>query len=325
MSRSLYKNRDLEKLEPYEGKLSCTVLRGEEGSNALDLPDQTVERYTGAHALQVVDALLAGRNVGGRVVAVPDADGVLLAVAIFIIGCLTVLEIDGKCACRVAVDAERAVGERKIRSIWIAIGLKEPVIDARILIAYYPIIILPLGFLLRQIDVFAYVPIGVVLKHDIGIPVLREVEKEVEYTRLVLSVLCAQYWFLHAIDDDGVGGLLHWFYHHLPFAYTAAQHHRVVLDGCARWFGGGAVLQLDFLEVADRVFRAIALCFDGGAMSCMQDMAASSKSKYNKRVSLAERYRRSRSVARGCLHRSARKKKQPAIQIKKGRPKSPQD
>lgn len=26
-------------LEPYEGKLSCTVLRGEGGSNALDLPD----------------------------------------------------------------------------------------------------------------------------------------------------------------------------------------------------------------------------------------------------------------------------------------------
>ena len=39
MSRSLHINRDLEKLEPYEGKPSCTVLRGEEGSNALDLPD----------------------------------------------------------------------------------------------------------------------------------------------------------------------------------------------------------------------------------------------------------------------------------------------
>jgi len=44
MSRSLYKNRDLEKLEPYEGKLSCTVLRGEEGSNALDLPDRPLSR-----------------------------------------------------------------------------------------------------------------------------------------------------------------------------------------------------------------------------------------------------------------------------------------
>ena len=40
MSRSLYKNRDLDKLDPYEGKLSSTVLRGEEGSNALDLPDR---------------------------------------------------------------------------------------------------------------------------------------------------------------------------------------------------------------------------------------------------------------------------------------------
>ena len=44
MSRSLHINRDLEKLEPYEGKPPCTVLRGEEGSNALDLPDQNVER-----------------------------------------------------------------------------------------------------------------------------------------------------------------------------------------------------------------------------------------------------------------------------------------
>ena len=43
LSRSLHTNRGLEKLEPYEGKLSCTVLRGEEGSNALDLPDQTKE------------------------------------------------------------------------------------------------------------------------------------------------------------------------------------------------------------------------------------------------------------------------------------------
>ena len=40
LSRPLHTNRGLEKLEPYEGKLSCTVLRGEEGSNALDLPDR---------------------------------------------------------------------------------------------------------------------------------------------------------------------------------------------------------------------------------------------------------------------------------------------
>ena len=39
MSRSLHTNRDFEKFEPYEGKPSRTVLRGEEGSNALDLPD----------------------------------------------------------------------------------------------------------------------------------------------------------------------------------------------------------------------------------------------------------------------------------------------
>ena len=48
MSRSLHTNRDFEKLEPYEGKPSRTVLRGEEGSNALDLPD----RPSDAHPLR---------------------------------------------------------------------------------------------------------------------------------------------------------------------------------------------------------------------------------------------------------------------------------
>ncbi|WP_195670225.1 hypothetical protein, partial [Bacteroides intestinalis] len=34
--------------EPYEGKLSCTVLRGEGGSNALDLPDDaTFDEHNG--------------------------------------------------------------------------------------------------------------------------------------------------------------------------------------------------------------------------------------------------------------------------------------
>ena len=41
MSRLLVTNKSFELLEPYEGKLSRTVLRGEGGSNALDLPDIT--------------------------------------------------------------------------------------------------------------------------------------------------------------------------------------------------------------------------------------------------------------------------------------------
>ena len=44
MSRFLTTNRNIELLEPYEGKLSCTVLRGEGGSNALDLPDSPQKR-----------------------------------------------------------------------------------------------------------------------------------------------------------------------------------------------------------------------------------------------------------------------------------------
>lgn len=38
MSRLLCRNKSIELLEPYEGKLSRTVLRGERGSNAPDLP-----------------------------------------------------------------------------------------------------------------------------------------------------------------------------------------------------------------------------------------------------------------------------------------------
>ena len=38
MSRFLYRN--LELLEPYEGKLSRTVLRGESSRKGADLPDQ---------------------------------------------------------------------------------------------------------------------------------------------------------------------------------------------------------------------------------------------------------------------------------------------
>ena len=45
MSRFLTTNRNIELLEPYEGKLSCTVLRGEGGSNALDLPDESTRPY----------------------------------------------------------------------------------------------------------------------------------------------------------------------------------------------------------------------------------------------------------------------------------------
>ena len=45
MSRLLCRNKSIELLEPYEGKLSRTVLRGERGSNVPDLPDFIKERY----------------------------------------------------------------------------------------------------------------------------------------------------------------------------------------------------------------------------------------------------------------------------------------
>ena len=42
MSRLLCRNKSIELLEPYEGKLSRTVLRGERGSNAPDLPGKAI-------------------------------------------------------------------------------------------------------------------------------------------------------------------------------------------------------------------------------------------------------------------------------------------
>jgi len=48
MSRFLHRN--LELLEPYEGKHSCTVLRGEGGSNAADLLDSSGDPDTGKTA-----------------------------------------------------------------------------------------------------------------------------------------------------------------------------------------------------------------------------------------------------------------------------------
>ena len=44
MSRLLCRNKSIELLEPYEGKLSRTVLRGERGSNAPDLPGKAIAR-----------------------------------------------------------------------------------------------------------------------------------------------------------------------------------------------------------------------------------------------------------------------------------------
>ena len=45
MSRFLCTNRSYELLEPYEGKLSRTVLRGERGSNVPALPDNIEDHH----------------------------------------------------------------------------------------------------------------------------------------------------------------------------------------------------------------------------------------------------------------------------------------
>ena len=38
-------HRSIELLEPYDGKLSCTVLRGESARKGADLPDRNIFTY----------------------------------------------------------------------------------------------------------------------------------------------------------------------------------------------------------------------------------------------------------------------------------------
>ena len=74
LSRPLHTNRGLEELEPYEGKLSRTVLRGEEGSNALDLPDRPSDLQQrdgrGVRAGNEIAKHFAGNNVDVIIYAV---------------------------------------------------------------------------------------------------------------------------------------------------------------------------------------------------------------------------------------------------------------
>lgn len=49
-------NRNLTLLEPYDWKLSCTVLRGERGSNAPDLPGKAIASPTMAEYIKYMCA-----------------------------------------------------------------------------------------------------------------------------------------------------------------------------------------------------------------------------------------------------------------------------
>ena len=70
MSRFLTTNRNIELLEPYEGKLSCTVLRGEGGSNALDLPDIEKQGDFFVESPIILLAALSGISKSIRVVSI---------------------------------------------------------------------------------------------------------------------------------------------------------------------------------------------------------------------------------------------------------------
>ena len=66
MSRFLCTDRSYELLEPYEGKLSRTVLRGERGSNVPALPDSCWDNFENYSELAsvIVQALFSPHNKG---------------------------------------------------------------------------------------------------------------------------------------------------------------------------------------------------------------------------------------------------------------------
>ena len=68
MSRFLTTNRNIELLEPYEGKLSRTVLRGEGGSNTADLPDALVENKQ-----RFISQVMTGKSVSRTCEDIDDA------------------------------------------------------------------------------------------------------------------------------------------------------------------------------------------------------------------------------------------------------------
>lgn len=60
---SRFHNRNFELLEPYDAKVSCTVLRGERGSNTPDLPDKEYyDRLKSVHNL-VKDARKVQKSI----------------------------------------------------------------------------------------------------------------------------------------------------------------------------------------------------------------------------------------------------------------------
>ena len=61
---SRFYNKNFELLEPYEGKRSRTVLRGERGSNASDLPDTHVVLIDTGNSYQGLCSLIHQKSGG---------------------------------------------------------------------------------------------------------------------------------------------------------------------------------------------------------------------------------------------------------------------
>lgn len=61
ISLSRFPKGSFERLEPYEGKLSCTVLRGGSGSNAGVLPDQIIDQLVEVYT-PWIDAAISNYN-----------------------------------------------------------------------------------------------------------------------------------------------------------------------------------------------------------------------------------------------------------------------
>ena len=69
-------NRNLTLLEPYDWKLSCTVLRGERGSNAPDLPGKALSSANMAEYLRYMYKTVR-KYYGEAIVVTQEVDDII--------------------------------------------------------------------------------------------------------------------------------------------------------------------------------------------------------------------------------------------------------
>ncbi len=115
MSRLLYTYRSFELLEPYEGKLSRTVLRGESGSNAADLLDKAIAKEGMAEYIKYLFKTVR-KYFGEAIVVTQEVDDIIASE-------IVKESIINNSDCKILLDQRKYVN--KFGSIQELLGLTE--------------------------------------------------------------------------------------------------------------------------------------------------------------------------------------------------------